>query len=1376
MVVLDKIYNVGKEDKTLVNWIELNQKVKTIGVSDGNLAKVFRMVAGNRLVECARVDLDFLSSLRGAMQGTDEELTESFVLDTLILATAEKGENINVVNKNSMLVSKMVQCGGCIMVDLQSQRNNVYGALEIEGYTEKANVSDDWEDYEDESEELEEYKDTNNSEEGTEDLSKGEEEVSEKPKSDILDSDLGKLICNFYGDQYLGVISILLERYSAMFASGYELNRPAGVLCSRGIIKVSGNASSVYEDSAATVSIYELIRGYVSFVENSHRSIVQISNAINDGYKNGRLVYFPNKMLEFAFGLKAPSGDNQDSENTYNAHANASNWDMYAKGDLRKSITKLITRSTVGFVINTMEEKGLSKDEYRNPEIRGLLEQFLEYVKSCLSLCILFSEYKISRKDGIKRVATFKLRICDPTYKLLNIDLTPSIIKGAFMGNNGDVPFSYQPLVQNEVCVVEYSHEFNHNLSQATPLFAYKALESIKAKGEELSWDSMILGMSEKGTILRSLPADDTSREGIKLGLNLTHNISAGSRAGKGVMTLNILASGIASGKNIFYLDRKPDMASLFKYMAPNMFVINGSDWQAQYDTYNTWNPNDMNIYLDRTPSEVTEAFEVNPSWANLGDLVYMRALKLVVGIIMLRGSATIPDPNLGGNDGILLVVDEFTNFQASYMKMLSGLTKFIPNIQIDKARTLLEEGKLSQTAFDKAFNNRNYYALSYMLSAMKDVEYIDNKKRAGFNPMEASLSDVFVIGQDMQFGDFKYNDFKDSFQQSSSSARKKTADGYSLNASGFNVGTQSIPFSIVNFKTADAFFGRNDQGYLAAGNKESRAYGKLDDKASNFAYMKSFTEGTRQKMVANRGNDNIELARECKYFKPFLILNSSGLQDQCVMGMFDRVQKNAGISPEELTAENPSYTNPSRINEAIGFIDYINMAGCSDVKGVLEKSSQVANYVVQNILKYPGDWMQFVTDFSPEWLFTIEDIVLAGTEGDCPLFHPDTNPVLKEYYDFNPERFGGSYVDNTKASENAMDRFFDIPETSEDFSDIEEMEKNENERLGDVMGDFDTYDEDDVIDFSDDDMYQHLNEGTVNETGFEVDEDIDDDTKRIMELLKELSSLGVNVEVGNTVNDPEPINFSATEHTEFGEEFERIDYEDDINSLDALMTIITNDILNKFGGLERITSFKVIGGSIIVNGYYYRCKVKDLFARNIPYDIRRDINSGNISKLFNYGLIRQMINIRDLEFDSVSFTYDYVSKQLDYGNSISVDKFFNDLPSLQVLTIGKKRFDRNNYIAQANGEDIFYKPKRSTEIADASEAWLGKVSNRSWTFTKNAWSDKNCGKVAKAFKLTGGATVTAGAGLAKAGSKVTRKAIKHIKVFGNGIKDLFNT
>ena len=1349
-----------------MNVNELNSKVNSVVSSPTKFSKLVRFIAGEQLADCKRLELDALGDVKSLMTGDNETLTEQVILDALVLATAKSGDDIEVSLNNSKILSKTVNCNSCNLVDLEKVRANVYSTLEMKGYIVKSGYSNPEDAFEDPEEGI--LEDAEASEEYENSPEESDDDAIEDPDDEKVEvtrgnKELEEAISKYYAQYCNGVIQELLKRYTALFSSGYEVNKPAGILTNEGIVKVSGSKRVVVEDTVSTTKIYSLVKSSLEFEEVSTRSILGIANAIYSNYTQGstKILYFPNKMLEFAYGLCAPTGENQDSLNTYTKHSDANNWSKYRSNELEKAVKALVKRSTVGFIMTIMEG-----DDYRSKDITNRLGNFLVYLQACLSLCVIFTEYKTGNINGEHEVASFKLRICDPEGHLINRDLTQSILQEAFMGGVGKVPFSYPPRVEHDVCLVEYAHEFNHDMAQATPLFAYKALESLKEQGMELSFQNLILGMAEDGSILKG------SSSGVNLTKNLTHNICAGSQAGKGVMTLNILASGIASNKNIFYLDDKPDMASLLKYLAPNMVVINGSDIQPGYDAFNQW----QGITLGNVPDEVTEAFNVNPSWVDLGDLIYMRTLKLVIALLMVRGSGHI-DECFGGQEGILLVADEFSNFQRRYMSMVSSLTSILPPVTIEKARKSVEEGKMSETEFNRVYNNAGYYALSYLNSMMADVEYLKAKKDAGYDPLETARSDVFVIGQTLERGMFDYEEFKETFSKSSASGRYKSIDAKGVTKGSFAVGEQSIPFNLVNFKTADAFFGRNmDDGrdkYLAQTNRQSKARGRLDDKASNFAYMSTFSETTRKKIVHGSETENVNLANNCTYFKPFLILNSSGENDECVKKMFNRVQKNAGISPEELISINPSYNDPSKINEAIGFIDYIGMAGINDAKGVLEKSANILNHLVQDVLHYPGNWFQFVTDFSPEWLFTIRDVVDAVETGNCALFNPNTNPILQEYVDFNPERFGGNFEDATTQSEKAMDEFFFTDSTNEDFSDIEAMKRDEDERLGDIMGDNDYLHEDEEFDFSDDNdsFYEPLREAEITETGTEIPKEEDVEVNKVLELINQLKALGVNVAVDN----PEPV-YQQSEPTSFGEEFERIDYSQDINSLGALMQVITNDVISKFGGLERFNSFKVIGGSIVVNGYYYRCNIKDIYATNIPYDIRRDINSGNISKLFNYSALFGMVHIRDLEFDSVAFTYDYVSSQLGYGNSISVDKFFNDFRSLQVLTIGRKRFTRDGYIEQANGEDIFYKPKRSTMLADAAESYMSRFGSNSWTFTRNLARNSNCNRVLRVAGVVGGATASAVAGTAVVGSKVTRKAIKGIKVFGQGLKDLFNT
>lgn len=1327
------------------------------------IAKLFPAIAGGRLAECKNVDADCLRKLN--LSGNNEELTLQFLIDSYVIATKEGN---SVLTEDGAFLGRMM--GGSFVVSENAL--DVFSIneedIEVEVYKQDGGTSEEPNDVQGDAEEVEEEPE------------KKEAKVKEKSNKDSEDE---TKIMNYYAAYYNGVVMELLKRYSSMYSSGYQLKRPAGILTEEGLVKVSGSERVVGENTVSTYNIYKIISSYVSFIENPNRSIKYIANDLYDGYsQGGQIIYFPNKMLEFAYGLEAPTTDGANSIKTYSKHSNANSWSRYVSTELESALRRLVGKITYGFVVMEMRNKSI--EDYRDKSIGESLKGYLDYVKSCLSFCILVPEYKVVKSNNGPEVTSFKVRVCDPTQRLLGMDITPQIIQESFMGSPGRDAFSYKPNVNVEHCVVEYSHEFNHSMSQATPLFAYKALESIKNNGEDLSWERMVLGMGEDGSIVRSIPADSTEN-GIKLCVHLTHNISAGSRAGKGVMTLNILASGIASRKNIFYLDRKPDMASLFKYMSPSMFVLNGADYKEKYDMYKTWSPDITKSIIGNVPDEVLEAFNVTPTWANLGDLYYMRALKLVIGILLLRDVISVVSEDLGGEDGILLIVDEFTNFQASYMSLISKLTSYIPNIKIDEARTKLQEGKISQAVFDRAYNNRNYYALSYMLCALKDVSYIDFMKKAGQNPLEVSKSDIFVIGQDLKYGEFNYNDFKDSFENNSSSARKKSSDAFGLNASGFIVGTQSIPYNVVNCKTADAFFGRNDQGYLAANSPSSKAHGKLDDKAGNFAYMSSFSETTREEMVANKGSDNLNYAEQCKYFKPFLILNSSGLEDQCVEQMFQRVENNAGISRVELIQDNPSYNDPSRINEAIGFIDYIKMAGCDNVSNVLAKSSKIANYVVKDILKYPGDWLQFVTDLSPEWLFTVEDVVLAGTEGDCPLWHPDTNPVLKEYYDFNPERFSGSFVESSVKSERAMDEFLFDDSEKEDFSNEKIMAEEESDRLKGVFDELgNQFDEDEEIDIFGEP--EELSESEVNNTKAEDlnksvrSGEFESNVREAEALINRLKELGVNVFINtgtaesNTepeVAEPQRVNNRASISFD---DVEVID--DSMETYEMLVSKVTKNILDMFGGLSRVRTFEVKGGSIAVNGTFYRCKVSASNSCSIPYDVRMQINSGNIQSLFDYRLLFEMPNLRSISIDSVDLALDYIYP-LVKGDNV-VKGLFNSIKSLQTLKVGKEvttRTDANKDAVEKKLKDA----ERRRHIGDTIQGACFKGASKSWAFNgKVIRSNKKW--YVKMVGLTLGTTATLVSGAAGVTTATSRKVGQKVGQFGKnligGVKDLLNS
>lgn len=1373
----------------------LNDKINSYGIND-KIGKVFRAIASADLSACAYVELDCLSSMKILLRGGSEELTLGYVYDALCLVTAERGEELNLCNRSSLLACRAFSCRGKL-IGYPEMSNFVLGELDLgEDASDAVSVENgdlldsteelfEFDEDEDDNEQFEDTLEDDNKEDKQEEVVEKESKEPEENDSEEDEKILNEKIYKFYSAYAQGIIAELIKRYTSLFSSGYEVIKPYGILCSEGVISLSSNSRVVKEDSVVTSNMYQIFNSKMNFEECELRSIRSVANYLYKSYTegNGKLVYLPNKLLEFAYGRCAPTGIDQESLSTYTKHASSSSWNGYVRDELEKSIKMLVKQLMIAYVSVQRQQD----EDYRSNRLQEGVKKFLVYIQECMSVCLLLVEYKSSNLSGEKKITSFKVRVCDPEDRLGIDNLTGRILSECFMGGVGKVPFSYPVRLESEVFVKEYAHEFNHDISQAMPLFAYKALESIQAQGLSLSWDSTILGTFEDGSILRN------GVHGVDLKRCLFHHANAGSRAGKGVMTLNILASAIASGIPVFYADRKPDMSSMLKYLAPNMCVVNGGGYDKQYDMkYQQFTTLDSALGVENVPDMALDAFGVKVrSWDVLGDVVYMRFLKLMMGIVLARASGKFSDANYGGEKGLMIVFDEFSNFQNAFMSLISTVASKVPPTTIEKDTINKEKGSVTVNQFNNSYNDGNYYALSYLNSLNEDLKFVGQKVNAGFNPIEAEYSNVFIIGQSLENCQMNANEFAEAIQNSPGSSRYRSAGSCGLKS--FSLGMRSIPLNLVGFREADAFFGYNKglPKYLAQTNASSKAKGRLDEKARNFAYCPSFTEETRARMSGGRVQDNISIADSCVYFKPFLILNTGDPQDECVTTLFNNCAS-GGVSRDDLISEYPNNTGDG-LNPAIGFESYLNMAGISNYREVLESSSNIANYVVRNCLGYSGDWFQFVTDLRPEWIFSVRDVCDGAINGSCALSNPKDNPVTAEFYEFNPDVFGGSgSVDSegmTEGYESGVDRFFSEPsETFDDYFDPQKVEEEYQDRLSDAIEDDDDdeplfFDDDEKIDiFGDNTKDDDL--GDIENTVYDSksrDETIDRLLSQIAEMQNELNALK-----GNTQNSGSPVDVSAvysgetfakTPNSDLGDAIGGLDYSDDALTLKDLMEIVTENIKKNFGGFERFNSFKVVGGSIVVNNYCVSCSVNNFYAKDIPYDIKKDINTGNISKLFIYKSLFSMGNLRSLDFDSASFVLDYVCPVFGVkGGILGVDRFFEEIPSLFELKIGNDVFTRNDYQTKMRESDVFYKPRKSTEIADTCEVVLGNISHSSWEWGKSVASKKNYNKALRVLGITAGGAVAATAMIGKQGTKLGRKAFSTgAKAIKNGFRNLFD-
>lgn len=944
---------------------------------------------------------------------------------------------------------------------------------------ESSDLDEELEEYEEPEEELEEEPEEELEEEKLEKLE--EEEDDEEPEAD--DDLLNSVIETVYSDRIFTAINQVLMRYDLLFESGYDLKRPYGILSpsedrddcasvyyvnSEGYRKdrcigVPGKKHNDITISTAS-KLNDLLTKDKVRMSNS-RVIHNVSLDIYQAYEMGGdfLVYFPYKLLEYCYGRKSRMGKEQNEDGFYkeyityakSEHGNV--WSAFRK-DIEADLRKVFKTSIYTYLVNfyKLEAKKDYEDLFRDvsqPRILNDVEKFITYIKNCLSYCRVIIDYKVNNGFPV----AFKIRITDDNDQF-GYNFTPTIVSEVFNEDGGSkgMPMSsgLNESDSRSYKVYEYAHEFNHVLSSAMPLFAYRAYLSLKEKGEDVTYKDMIIGQSEDGTILKN------GTHGMKMEKNLFHYIIAGSRSGKGVMTLNMLAAALVSNKAVFYLDNKPDMLSLLTHMAktsdytlngPAIFGVNGTNYEddekKEFVDQNSW------INPEHIPSEATEMFGP-PLWSTYGELFYLRAFNFVMGLILARGlpGTYYKNPELNGENGIFLVCDEISKVQVNFKSFMQILCGYIPpqnNLFKKSSKELvmayngLDESKSStytkfyklQSAFIDGFSLKKFYALSLLKSLANGVRYISGKSLAGFNKdIESKYSDIVIIGQNLE-----EVPIDPDILDAATSMDRLAADmdkGLGSTGTAKDVkGNKSIPLAHLVFSSADAFIGYNSvyPNYLEQTNERSKAKGKLDDTANNFCYIPKFNL-TEKEGVAPSNSLTLAKANESTnvYFKPYLILNEA--YGDYVTQLRARLEK-SGVTYEELLSEYSDETGKN-LHRGIGFPGYMELMGVNDLPERLQLGAKLANNIIATKLNYPDDgsgrplWLQFITDLRPEWLFSCEDIALActGSYKETNLCKQDNGSILREYAEYK------KFVATHPELELDPNGEIDISEESDDF------------------------------------------------------------------------------------------------------------------------------------------------------------------------------------------------------------------------------------------------------------------------------------------------------------------------------------------------------
>lgn len=244
----------------------------------------------------------------------------------------------------------------------------------------------------------------------------------------------------------------------------------------------------------------------------------------------------------------------------------------------------------------------------------------------------------------------FKIKTSDLNNEL-GVDFTRTLFSNeCFSGGQQDVTFSPAfTLVPDKNFPTSISPFYEYSfcrdvaLLDKQPLFGYVAARLFQKQGKIISVDNILLGETPDGT-----PLFASEGEPISFSSKLTHRFVAGSRSGKGVMTMNVLASTIASDGAVFYVDRKPDMASLLANLSnEKMFVVNGGSLSGKDDTFHEFTSQDKMLkhYYNMDKSVFKRKYLTTPFGhdfgdsyeGKFGDFIYLKGFMLALGIIVAR-------------------------------------------------------------------------------------------------------------------------------------------------------------------------------------------------------------------------------------------------------------------------------------------------------------------------------------------------------------------------------------------------------------------------------------------------------------------------------------------------------------------------------------------------------------------------------------------------------------------------------------------------------------------------------------------------------------------------------------------------------------------
>lgn len=244
---------------------------------------------------------------------------------------------------------------------------------------------------------------------------------------------------------------------------------------------------------------------------------------------------------------------------------------------------------------------------------------------------------------------------------------------------------------------------------------------------------------------------------------------------------------------------------------------------------------------------------------------------------------------------------------------------------------------------------------------------------------------------------------------------------------------------------------------------------------------------------------------------------------------------------------------------------------------------------------------------------------------------------------------------------------------------------------------------------------------------------------------------------------------------------------DDKARNFDQVRTKITEEIINYFGGFQRVRRIYVSSLQLIINDVCYTPILSDTLLARLPFDSADYIKNGYFAPFFDWGYLYRMSSLSLLSFDDIDFVMTTVAVDLGKGRDFKPLSLFSICENLSTLDIGGEVI---SYPIQRDQETARKVRKIETEsnfcrrfdnscstMYEKSKGVLEGV--RGWTVNNLVSYANNRGNKGL-FKYTGGLLarlgVSAVAGTAEIGLKSVGWTVKSIRGIIKGRKTSINS